>query len=58
MNLERILLNDRARPYTPHDVVPGDDLTGRLHQNREDLERTASQGNGNSTHPQFIAREI
>jgi hypothetical protein len=58
VNLERILLDDPARPYAPHKLVPGDYLTGRLYQNREDLERAAPHRNWDSARPQFTAREI
>jgi hypothetical protein len=58
VNLKRIFLDDRARPYTRHEFVPGDELASGLHQSRKDLKCTAAQRNGGSTHPQFTAREI
>jgi len=37
------LLHDRARPHPSHELVLGDQLTGRLHQHCKDLERAAPQ---------------
>jgi hypothetical protein len=39
VNLELIFLDDHARPHSSHELVLGDELTGRLNQNRKDLER-------------------
>jgi len=58
VNLDLIFLDDRARPYTSHELVLGDELTGRLNQNRKDLERAVPQGNRDSTRPQFTPSEI
>jgi hypothetical protein len=58
MNLELVFLDRRIRPYTCHELVLGDELTGRLNQNRKDLERAVPQGNGNATRPQLTPGEI
>jgi hypothetical protein len=58
VNLQFILLHDRARPYPSHELVLGDELTGRLNQNRKDLERAAPQGNMDSPRPQLTPLEI
>jgi hypothetical protein len=58
VNLERICLDDRARPHTSHELVLGDELTARLRQNRKDLERAAPEGNRDSMRAQFMPREI
>jgi hypothetical protein len=58
VNLEFILLDDRTRPDTCHELVLGDELTSRLNQHREDLERAAPQGNRDSPRPQFTPLEI
>jgi hypothetical protein len=58
MNLERILLDDGALPYTSHELVLSDELTGRLNENRKDRERSAPHRNRDSARPQFTPREI
>jgi len=35
VNLERIFLDDHARPYTSHELVFGDEFARRLNQNRK-----------------------
>jgi hypothetical protein len=58
MYLERIFLDDRARPDASHELVLGDEFTGRLDQHCKDLQRSAPQRNRNSTGPQFTPSEI
>jgi hypothetical protein len=58
MKLERIVLHDRARPYATHEVVLGDELTGRPNQNLDDFERAPPDRDRNSTRSQFTPSEI
>jgi hypothetical protein len=41
VNLKRTFLDDRARPNPAEDLVLGDELTGRLSQNLDDVECAA-----------------
>src|SRR5258708_12691997 len=58
VNLERIVLYDRARPYASREVILGDKLTCRLNQNFDDFECAASDRDWHSTRSQFTPSEI
>jgi hypothetical protein len=58
MNLERIVLDYRARPYALHEIILGDEFAGCLNQYLDDLERAAADGDQVSPHAQLTAREI
>jgi hypothetical protein len=58
VKLERVVLHDQARPYTSHEVVLGDKLTGRLNQNFDDFEGATSDRDRHSTRSQFAPSEI
>jgi hypothetical protein len=42
VNVQRIVTDDDARPDTLHQVIFGDELTSRLGQDCDDLERAAA----------------
>jgi hypothetical protein len=48
VNLNRTFLDDRARPNLAHDLVLGDELTGRPSKNLDDVEGAAPQRDRNS----------
>src|SRR5271156_3311337 len=58
VNLKLTFLDDRARPNLAHDLVLGDELTGRPSENLDDVEGAAPQRDRNSMRPQFTPREV
>jgi len=58
VNVECTLADHRARPHPLHHMVLGDELGGRLHQDRDDLEGPAAERHGNPARPQLAPAEI
>jgi len=58
VNLERIFLDNRARPYAAHKFVFGDKLALRPNQNVNNFECRAADCDRNSPHAKFTASEI
>src|SRR5271165_2165652 len=58
MHLERVFLDDRARPNSAHQIVFGDELSSRPDQNLDDLERTSPDGNARAASTQFPPHKI
>ena len=58
MNVDRAFADDGARPHPFHQMVLGDELAGRLHQDRDDLEGPAAERHGNSARPEFPPAEV
>ena len=58
MKLERVFLDDGARPDVLHQVVFADELAAGPNQNLEDLERAAADRNGDTTGPQLAPGQI
>src|SRR5271168_1903830 len=58
VNLKRTFLDDRARPNLAHDLVLGDELTGRPSKNLDDVEGAAPQRDRSSMRPQLTPREV
>jgi hypothetical protein len=58
VNLKRTFLDDRAHPNPAHDLVLGDELTGRPSENLDDVEGAAPQRDRSSMRPQFTPCEV
>jgi hypothetical protein len=58
VDLKLVFLDDRAWPRASHKLVFSNELTGRLHQDRKDLERSAPQRNEDPTRAQFTPRKV
>jgi hypothetical protein len=58
MNVDRAFADDRARPHPFHQMVFGDELAGRLHQDSDDLEGPAAERHGNSARPELPPAEV
>ena len=58
VNLKRVFHDDGARPDTAHQLVLGDEFTGRLGQNFDHLEGAPTNGCRRSEHPKFVARKV
>lgn len=58
MHLERVFLDNRARPNSAHQILFGDELSSRPDENLDNLERTAPDGNARAASTQFPPRKI
>jgi hypothetical protein len=58
VDVERTLADDRARPHPFHHTVLGDELGGRLYEDRDDLEGPAAERHGNPARPEFPPTEV
>jgi hypothetical protein len=58
MKLERVFLDDRARPYVLHQAVLADELATGPNQNLEDLECAAPNRNRDASGSQLAPGEI
>ncbi len=56
--MDRTLADGGARPHPFHQMVLGDELAGRLHQNCDDLEGPAAERHGNPTRPQLTPAKV
>ena len=56
--MDRTLADGGARPHPFHQIVLGDELVGRLHQDRDDLEGPAAERHGNPARPQLPPTEV
>jgi hypothetical protein len=56
--VERTFADDGARPHPFHHMVLGDELGGRLYEDRDDLEGPAAERHGNAARPQLPPAEI
>src|SRR5262249_25169116 len=53
-----ILPNGEPRPDASHQVILGNELTSRLNQDFQDLERAAAKNNGSVARPQLASTGI
>jgi hypothetical protein len=58
VNVERTFADDRARPHPFHHMVLGDELGGRLYEDRDDLEGPAAERYGNPARPELAPAEV
>ena len=58
MNLQRVFRDNGTRPDAIHQLVFGDDFTGRPGENFNDLESAPANRHGRTKDPEFAAAKI
>ena len=58
VNVERTFADDGTRPHPFHQMVLGDELGGRLYEDRDNLEGPAAERHRDPTRPQLPPAEV